>query len=94
MNINLKHIFEGWANYIKDRFDTLEPDIKTLSENRLSLCDVCEMRTGHSCDPKKSSIHVVTGEEVRGCGCHIAAKSMVPDAKCPMGKWEILKTKT
>jgi hypothetical protein len=87
MEINVKHIFEGWANYIKDRFDTLDPIIKDLSAKRLTHCDVCPIRSGHACDPKKSGLHVITGQEVTGCGCHIAAKSMVPDARCPMGKW-------
>jgi hypothetical protein len=87
MEINIKHIFEGWANYVKDRFDSLEPNVKTLSENRLKLCHVCDIRTGHACDPKKSGRNVKTGDIANGCGCHIAAKSMVPDARCPMGKW-------
>lgn len=87
MEINVKHIFEGWANYIKDRFDTLDPVIKEMSAQRLRHCDVCPIRSGHACDPKKTGIHIITGEEVSGCGCHIAAKSMVPDAQCPMGKW-------
>jgi hypothetical protein len=39
MEINVKHIFEGWANYIKDRFDTLDPIIKDLSAKRLTHCD-------------------------------------------------------
>lgn len=87
MDINVKHIFEGWANYLRDRFDTLDPSIKELSEKRLRLCDICHMRTGHACDPAKTGLHVVTGEQVNGCGCHIAAKSMVPAARCPLGKW-------
>lgn len=87
MDINVKHIFEGWANYIKDRFDALDPDIKALSQKRIRICDMCHMRTGHACDPAKTGLHVVTGLEANGCGCHIAAKSMVPDAECPLGKW-------
>ena len=87
MDINIRHIFEGWANYVKDQFNTLDPEVKDISQRRLKLCDSCHMRTGHACDPSKTGIHVLTGEEVRGCGCHIAAKSMVLDAKCPMGKW-------
>jgi hypothetical protein len=87
MEINVKHIFEGWANYVKDKFDTLDPEIKNLSATRLAHCDACHIRKGHACDPKRYGRHVETGELVRGCGCHIAAKSMVPDARCPMGKW-------
>lgn len=87
MDINVKHIFQGWANYLKDKFDMLEDPIKEISQMRLMRCDKCHMRTGHACDPAKTGTHVVTGEQVNGCGCHIAAKSMVPAARCPLGKW-------
>jgi hypothetical protein len=86
--MNINHIIEGWANYIKDRFDVLPEDIKLISEARLMLCNYCEIREGGSCSPSKIGKHIITGEEVNGCGCYIAAKSMALDAKCPLGKWE------
>lgn len=87
----IKNIIEGWANYVKDRFDALPDDIKYLSEARLVMCDGCEIRSGGSCDPSKSGKHIVTGETASGCGCHIAAKSMSPSSQCPLGKWETIK---
>lgn len=87
MDIKLSFILKGWANLFKDKFDKLDPEIKRLSTKRLKLCDKCHMRTGHACDPLKSGTHVTTGQIVNGCGCHIAAKSMVPEARCPLGKW-------
>lgn len=90
--MNIKHIIEGWANYVKDKFDALPGDIKSLSEARLLMCDGCEIRTGTSCDTAKSGKHLLTGETANGCGCHIAAKSMAVDSKCPLGKWETIKT--
>ncbi len=88
MRINVEHILRGWANYVKDTFNILPDDLKEMSAKRLQHCDICEIRTNKSCDPWKEGKHVVTGEIVRGCGCNIAAKSMVPEAECPMGKWE------
>ena len=45
----ISQIFTGWANYVKDRFDALDPKIKELSESRLKSCDVCHMRSGLKC---------------------------------------------
>ena len=35
----------------------------------------------------KTGKHVVTGQEVRGCGCRLAAKALSPGSVCPLGKW-------
>ena len=83
----ISQIFTGWANYVKDRFDALDPAIKELSESRLLHCDSCHMRTTHKCDPKKVGTHVKTGQQIHGCGCNIAAKTMSPGSSCPLGKW-------
>lgn len=83
----ISQIFTGWANYIKDKFDRLSPEIKQLSESRLKSCDACHMRSGHKCDPSKQGKNVKTGNMVNGCGCNIAAKTMSPGSSCPLGKW-------
>jgi hypothetical protein len=83
----ISQIFTGWANYVKDRFDALDPTIKELSEARLLHCDNCHMRTTHKCDPRKVGTHVKTGQQIHGCGCNIAAKTMSPGSSCPLGKW-------
>jgi len=83
----ISQIFTGWANYVKDRFDALDPAVKELSEARLLHCDSCHMRTTHKCDPKKVGTHVKTGQQIHGCGCNIAAKTMSPGSSCPLGKW-------
>jgi len=84
----ISQIFTGWANYVKDRFDALDPRVKELSESRLKSCDVCHMRSGLKCDPKKQGKNIKTGNTVNGCGCNIAAKTMSPGSSCPLGKWE------
>jgi hypothetical protein len=83
----INQIFTGWANYIKDKFDSLDPEVKALSEKRLVHCDNCHMRTSHKCDPRKVGTHVETGQQIHGCGCNIAAKTMSPGSSCPLGKW-------
>jgi len=84
---NLKLITQGWANYVLDKFELLDTETKELSLVRIGFCDNCPVRSGTSCSPAKTIKHVVTGEEVRGCGCNIAAKAMAPGSKCPAGKW-------
>jgi|TARA_B110000908_G_C10097121_1_gene376843 hypothetical protein len=83
----INQIFTGWANYVKNKFDILSPEIKVLSESRLLECDACHMRSGHQCDPRKKGKHVKSGNTVNGCGCNIAAKTMSPGSICPLGKW-------
>ena len=84
----ISQIFTGWANYVKDRFDALDPTVKELSETRLKSCDACHMRSGQKCDPRKQGKNIKTGNTVNGCGCNIAAKTMSPGSSCPLGKWE------
>jgi hypothetical protein len=83
----IRDIIEGWANVVKDRFNQLDPDTKRLSEDRLLLCDSCDIRTGNTCDPRKKGEHVATGQLVGGCGCNISAKTLSTNSKCPLGKW-------
>ena len=82
----IKNILSGWGNLIKANFDKLDDSVKKLSEERLNICDSCDIRLGSICNPSKVGRHV-DGSIKRGCGCNIAAKSMVKHAKCPLGKW-------
>lgn len=84
----LNQILSGWGNRIKDAFGVLDEETKTLSERRLLHCNSCYMRTGNTCDPRKSMTNNKTGEVARGCGCNIAAKSMSPTSACPLGIWD------
>lgn len=83
----VSQILTGWGNLVKSHFVDLEPELKALSSNRLLICNACDMRTGGTCNPQKVGRHVVTGEEVRGCGCRLAAKALSPGSECPLGKW-------
>ena len=83
----VEQILTGWGNLVKSHFVDLEPNLKAESEKRLTTCNSCDMRNGGTCSPNKTGIHVITGEEVRGCGCRLAAKALSPGSVCPLGKW-------
>jgi hypothetical protein len=84
----LSQILSGWGNRIKDTFGVLDEETKLMSEKRLLHCNVCYMRTGNTCDPRKKMKDDATGEIVTGCGCNISAKSMSPHSSCPLNKWD------
>jgi hypothetical protein len=83
----LNEIINGWANVVKDRIGTLDPNIKQMAENRLLLCNVCHMRINNTCSPKNIGINEITKVETKGCGCNISAKTLSPESKCPLSKW-------
>ena len=81
-------ILEGWANRVKDEFNLLDPETKSLAEDRLLKCNTCDIRDGSSCSPQRYGIHERTGQVLNGCGCNIAAKTLSPRSECPLGKWK------
>lgn len=83
----IKDILQGWGNLVKDQFNLLDEETKELSELRLYNCHFCHLRDGNMCSPNKKGEHIYSGQIVSGCGCNIAAKSLAPDARCPLGKW-------
>lgn len=83
----LRDILEGWGNWARLQFKTLDQEIVHLSKTRLLKCDVCEIRTGHICNPMKSGNHLITNKITNGCGCAIPPKTLVTNSKCPLGKW-------
>ena len=80
-------IIEGWANVVKDQFDAVDVVTKSISEKRLLKCNTCDIRLGNTCSPNKWGTHVITEQLVNGCGCNIAAKTLSPSSRCPLGKW-------
>ena len=47
-------------------------DLIALSADRMKICTDCEHFTGTKCDQ---------------CGCFMRAKTKIPQARCPLGKW-------
>lgn len=83
----LNEILLGWANLVKDKFSTLNEETKIMAQIRLEQCNKCHMRTGNICSPSKQIKHIVTEQQVKGCGCVIPAKVLSPNSECPAGKW-------
>jgi rubrerythrin len=42
--------------------------------DRMNVCRECDKFTGYRC---------------RVCGCVMAAKTRIPSAKCPLGRWPV-----
>lgn len=70
---------------------------KVSSEFRLSICKTCPLMKnvfGGICNDKLW-LNTETGDislkekdgYKNGCGCRLKAKTTLPDAKCPTGKW-------
>lgn len=80
-------IVEGWANVVKDQFNAVDPITKEVSKKRLLKCNDCDIRVSNTCSPNKFGINIITEQRVNGCGCNIAAKTLSPSSRCPLGKW-------
>ena len=87
----IKNIIKGHINEVFKREEE-------LSKARLEICADCPLRTktaiGYLCDSSKY-LNINTGEVSNtarpgfknGCGCRLAAKTTIKNAKCPLGKW-------
>lgn len=75
--------FEQWkAKNVPNRparpWDLLDPRIKRVSDDvqkrRFDICLSCDMlvKSTHQC---------------KKCGCFMKAKTTLPNASCPLGKW-------
>tara|TARA_B110000211_G_C13760893_1_gene413095 strand:+ start:288 stop:494 length:207 start_codon:yes stop_codon:yes gene_type:complete len=68
--MDVKNILIGWGNLL------IRPEhITPLMQERMSICDVCPVRTDSTCDEAKG-----------GCGCFLPAKHR-SSSKCPKDKW-------
>ena len=86
--MKIKNIINGWANVVKDKLDSLEPELKEMSEKRLAHCHSCNLRLENTCSRKAEGYHVETLELKSGCGCNLSAKTLDPGSECPLGKWK------
>lgn len=88
--MEIKSIIDG---HIKEVFNINED----ISNNRLRVCYSCPLyssKLGGICN-SKLWLNVNTGDVsinekpgyINGCSCRLAAKTRLPEAKCPAGKW-------
>lgn len=70
---------------------------KDIQQERLKICQSCPLllnKLGGVCN-KKLWLNPNTGQistkhkdgYKNGCGCRVQAKTSLPNAKCPLGKW-------
>ena len=88
--MEVKNIIHGHINEIFN----LNEDI---SKNRLKVCYRCPLyssKLGGICN-NRLWLNVNTGDVsttmkpgyINGCACRLQAKTRIPNAKCPAGKW-------
>jgi hypothetical protein len=85
--MKLLNILNGWSNLIQSKTIGISSYIEEQTKLRLEICNSCEMNVRNVCDKQKVTSHVITNEEVYGCGCPLSAKTMAQDDYCPAGKW-------
>lgn len=84
---NAAHIMEGWSKRLGLR--KITPEEHRMAEERLKECLQCPLA-------KESKMLVLLNGSANreqilkcsGCGCPIYEKAIVPDEKCPQGKWK------
>lgn len=85
------------GNIIQGHWNEITGHNQDISQNRLSICYSCPIysnRFGGLCNdklwlnPNTGDVSTVKKEKYKnGCGCRLQAKTRLPDAKCPLGKW-------
>ena len=85
------------GNIIKGHFNEVLNINEDISKNRLEICYRCPLyssRLGGVCN-NRLWLNVNTGDVsttkkpgyLCGCGCRLSAKTRLPSAECPVGKW-------
>lgn len=77
----IKEIVSGWYHYTLLKLGYADKETKEMAEQRLLICDTCEIRSGSICSAYRSIDGVI------GCGCPILPKSLSLSSKCPLNKW-------
>lgn len=88
--MEIGNIIQGHINEVLG----LNKDIQT---ERLKICQMCPLflnKLGGICNSKlwlnPNTNQISTKQKdgfKRGCGCRLQAKTSLPNAKCPLGKW-------
>ncbi len=76
-------IYSGWKNHLFPS-EKLKDVIKEVSDERLSICLLCEFNS----TPNKIKMF----SKCKKCGCPLLQKSKSLQSECPIGKWRALAT--
>lgn len=85
MSFNLLHIIKGWfRSYIY-----APKEVKTLSEERLLVCEYCDFAVEKSFLSFRANDAVeIKKKACTYCGCPVIEKSLVEEEKCPLNLWK------
>lgn len=51
-----------------------------LKEKRLKICETCEFY-------QEKTVYNIDVKKCKACGCNLNLKALMPQMKCPKGKW-------
>lgn len=85
------------GNIVKGHINEIFNLNEDISKNRMKICYSCPLysnKLGGMCN-NKLWLNVNTGDVSlepkrgykKGCGCRLYAKTRLPNAQCPVGKW-------
>lgn len=85
------------GNIVKGHINEILNVNEDISKNRLQICYRCPLystRLGGVCNSRlwlnPNTEDVSTTKKpgyINGCSCRLLAKTRLPEAKCPAGKW-------
>ena len=84
----LEQIAQGWVRFGLSKMHFTSDKVKARAEERIAVCDTCEMRVDNTCSTSKEGINVVTRQLKSGCGCNLSAKALADEPACPLSKWD------
>ena len=68
----VRSIYYGWRNAFLSRIGWVRPELESLFDDRLAICNACEHKTAGVCTL---------------CGCPVKKKTKSIMEECPDGRW-------
>ena len=79
---DIRNFIEGNYNHLKNEFNLLDDETKTLADKRIKICQSCIISKGeHKGKPG------LENNKCRLCGCSYPSLTFAPDKECPDKKW-------
>lgn len=79
-------ILQGHTNNALDKVGLLADEVKKQADLRFADCLLCDTQP-HPGRPGQNGPGLRDQKYCNSCGCNMLAKTKVPDAKCPIGRW-------
>lgn len=82
----IAQIIQGHTNKALANVGLLDEDVKKMADLRFADCLLCE-HTPHPTNPGQNGPGLREQKYCKNCSCDMMAKTKVPSAKCPIGRW-------